>query len=253
MIDVGMNANDNDNHDGDDNGTLPPLIRLLVVNLETPSSNPADVTAIGLVEMEIYSGQAVINAIEAAAFGVDRPCTRDHLDQVLSCPEAIDALVNYDLSRTKEVVQASLPEVMPWVGIGRLLVQLGRDLGDRSAEAIALEVGLGKDLAQARSARDATSRDAAATTLLTTLLHEQLGLDRMISLSRNKVRPLRSRPSLDDVMGWAAMPHADVEWAASNQAAPSPNGFNPDLSFDDAVTGRAVRELHLRRHLARQS
>lgn len=228
----------------------PRTIRLRIVNPESTTSNPADVTAIGLAEMEVCDKSAVIGAVRSETFDGDRTCTRADLVTAAIWPEPVDILVTYDLSRTLELVPPDATDYPSWIGVGRLLVQFGCDVVDKPAERVATEMGMGKELALMTTDGSAVSSAAVATALLAALLYSKVGWSRMLWLSRDKTRPLRSVPGIDDTAGWAAMPRDDLDWVADRQPAFAwPNQASSQAVTDD-VTDRAVRELTRRRSLA---
>lgn len=231
----------------------PRTIRLRVVNPETPTSDPADVTTIAIAGMEIRGRNAVIGTIRCQTFGAARRCTQADLATAAIWPEPIDVYVTWDLSRTRELIPADATGFASWIGVGRLLVQNGYDLVDRTADAVAIELGLGRELALAPTDGTAASRNAAATALLATLLHRDVGLNQMLWLSSGKTRPLRTVPGLDDAAGWAAMPRDDLDWVRDHQAARAQAGLDPDPAFDDSVTHRATRETNRRRIFVHRS
>ena len=233
---------------------LPRVIRLRIIKIETVSSRAADITAIGLAEMEIYCTQAAISATQNNAFTHSRPCTDDDLITAATRPGLVDAYVTYDLSRTRELMPAHATGFASWIGVGRLLVQLGHEVVGKSAEAVAREFGFGPEIDHAQTNDTAASRNAVATALLLVWLYEQMeDLNRMVRLSRAKTRPLQPIPTLTDAAGWEAMSRDDLNWVADHQAARALAGLAPDPAFDDAVTHRATRELNHRRIFAHRT
>ena len=227
---------------------LPRVIRLRIINIETASSRLADITAIGLAEMEIYGTQAAICATRDNPFTHSRPCTDDALTTAATRPGPVDAYVTYDLSRTRELMPAHATGFASWIGIGRLLVQLGHEVVGKSAEAVARDLGFGLEIDVAQTNDTTASRNAVATALLLVWLYEQMeDLNRMLRFSRAKTRPLQPIPSFTDAAGWEAMSRDDLGWMVDHQAARALAGLAPDPAFDDAVTHRAMRELNHRR------
>ena len=231
----------------------PRIIRMRVLNPISTTSNPADVTAIGLAEMEICGSDAVISAIRSTPFEVDRQCTAADLAAAVLWPEPADVYVTWDLSRTRELVPPDASWFSPWIGIGRLMVQSGHDIVGKPAEAVARELHIGGELAMAPTDGTAASLGAAATALLTTLLYGQMGMNLMLRQSLATTRPLCPLPGFDDAAGWAAMARADLDWVVDHKMARELAGLAPDPAFDDHLTHRATRELNRRRIFAHRS
>ena len=228
------------------------VIRLRVLHPDTHTTDPADVTAIGVAELDMCGTDAVIGAIRTETFdATERPCTRADFATAATWPDQVDVLVAYDLSRVEDVRPADMPGFACWIGVGRLLTQLGHDVIDKGPTGMAIELGQGAGLAMAPTDGTTAARDAVATALLAAHLYPRMGLARMLRFSRAKTRPLWSLPNPHDWSGWAGLPRADLDWLADHQEARRLADLPPDPVITDAVSHRAVVELNRRRIWAR--
>ena len=228
------------------------VIRLRVLHLDTHSTDLADVSAIGLAELDMCGTDAVIGAIRTNTFDpAERPCTRQDFAAAATWPDPVNVLVTYDLSRVEDVRPPDIPGFASWIGVGRLLTQLGHDVIDKGPAGMAIELGQGAGLTMAPTDGTTAARDAVATALLAAHLYPRMGLASMHRFSRAKTRPLWSLPDLHDWSGWASLPRADLDWLADHQEARRLAGLGPDPVITEAVSHRAVVELNRRRIWAR--
>ena len=228
------------------------VIRLRVLHLDTHTTDLGDVSAIGVAELDMCGTDAVIGAIRTEPFDpADRPCTPADFTAAATWPDQVDVLVAYDLSRVEDVVPADMPGFACWIGVGRLLTQLGHDVIDKGPTGMAIELGQGAGLTMAPTDGTTAARDAVATALLAAHLYPRMDLASMLRFSRAKTKPLWSLPDLHDWSGWAGLPRADLHWLADHQEARRLAGLDPDPVISDAVSHRAVVELNRRRIWAR--
>ena len=228
--------------------SAPKCTRLRLICIETRTSDPRDVTAIARTELKIAGARCRIDGVQVEQFGGDHiACTPQEVAAAANDPTPADVLVCHDAARTLELLPPALTGTVPWIAVGRLLLQAYPGAPTVDVEGCIEWLGLTPVLDALPTDGSSIGRSCAGLALVTDHVVRRLGLPRAIKFSSYQTRPLAPPPTIDDDEGWAAMPLCDLQWLANFIDNARYTGLVPERVVDPATCDRAVREYNRRR------